>query len=61
MHKCTERESMQYVIATTSGKNIVTSDKKTNSVLFHRHLHTDVPSRSFAFSIDTAKVAANKT
>ena len=47
--------------ATTSGKNIVASGKKGILVLFHGHLHTDVPSRSFAFSIDTTKVAANKT
>lgn len=52
---------MKYVKATTSGKNIVVSGKKRISVLFHGHLHTDVPSRSFAFSIDATEMAANKT
>ena len=47
--------------ATTSGKNIVASGKKGILVLFHGHLHTDVPSRSFAFSIDATEMAANKT
>lgn len=51
---------MKYVKATTSGKNIVASGKKGILVLFHGHLHTDVPSRSFAFSIDATEMAANK-
>ena len=51
---------MKYVKATASGKDAAACDKKAISVLFHGHLHTDVPSWSFAFSIDTAKVATDK-
>ena len=52
---------MKYVEATTSGKDVAARGKKAISVLFNGHLHADVPPWSFAFSIDTAKVAANKT
>ena len=51
---------MKYMKATTSGEDAAACDKKAISVLFHGHLHADVPSWSFAFPIDTAKVAADK-
>ena len=52
---------MKYVKATISCKDIVAISKKGILVLFHGHLHADIPPWSFAFSIDTTKMAANKT